>query len=142
MLAKWPSNTKIIWSVGRCFADRACSDVMMIAWNASAPAVTGPVKPLTPEQVKLQEAQAAAESWLHRDAVAIDQATNVIVLKGQPDETISSHAARAATEGKWWGKALSMFLNLFQKDHGAKAEAGDLERAQNIERIEPDGDSE
>lgn len=98
--------------------------------------MTDPITPLTPEQVKKQEAQAAAESYLHRDVVAIDQTANVILLKGQPDETISSHAARAATEGKWWGNTLSKFLNLFQKDHGAKAQAGDLERAENVEKIE------
>lgn len=100
--------------------------------------MTDPITPLTPEQVKEQEAQAAKEGWVHRDLVAVDIAANVVVFKGQPDETISSHAARAATKGKWWGRTLSRFLNLFQKDHGAKAQAGDLERAENVEAIEKD----
>ena len=95
-----------------------------------------PITPLDPQTTQQQEAQAAKEGWLHRSLVAFDQAVNVIVLRGQPDETISSHSARAAIEGKKWGVVVSKFLNLFQKDHGAKAIAGDDQRAENIEQIE------
>lgn len=95
-----------------------------------------PITPLTPAQTATQEQQAAQEGYLKRDAIAVDIAANEILLKGQMDETISSHAARAATEGKLWGKILSSVLNWFQADHGAKAEAGDLERAKNTVRIE------
>jgi hypothetical protein len=95
-----------------------------------------PITPLDPGSTQQQEAQAAHEGWVHRSLVAFDQAVNVIVLRGQPDETISSHSARAALEGKKWGVVMSKFLNLFQKDHGAKAIAGDEQRAENVERIE------
>lgn len=47
----------------------------------------------------------------------------------QQDETISTHAWRAANEGKLWGKLMCDWLNLFQPNHGEKAAAGDLERA-------------
>ena len=95
-----------------------------------------PITPLTPQQAAQQEAQAAKEGWLHRSLVAVDIMANVVILRGQPDETISSHAARAAEQGKAWGRAMSRFLDWFQADHGAKAVSGDLERAQNIENIE------
>jgi hypothetical protein len=77
-----------------------------------------------------QEAQAATEGWLHRSLVAIDVAANVIILRGRQGETISAHSYRAYLEGKAWGKVLNAFLNFFQANHGAKAAAGDLERAQ------------
>jgi hypothetical protein len=98
--------------------------------------MSDPIKTLTPAEIAQNESQVAKEGWLRRDEVAVDIAANVVVLRGQEDETISSHAARADEEGKGWGRLLSRFLNLFQSDHGAKAQAGDLERAQNIERIE------
>jgi hypothetical protein len=98
--------------------------------------MSDPITPLTSEQTALQEAKTTKEGLIHRDLVAIDIAANVVVLKGQEDETISSHAARADEEGHRWGKLLSRFLDFFQSDHGAKAQAGDLERAQNAERLE------
>ena len=98
--------------------------------------MSDPITPLTPQQAAQQEAQAAREGWLHRSLVAVDIMANVIVLRGQPDETISSHAARAAIEGKRWGRFLSGLLNLVQSDHGAKAISGDLERAENVVQIE------
>lgn len=48
--------------------------------------------------------------------VAIDQFWNT-VLGGDPDETISSRAGKAAREGKRWGCILCRFLNVFEKDH-------------------------
>jgi hypothetical protein len=94
-----------------------------------------PIKPLTPQQTTAQENKAAAEGYLHRDLVGLDQFVNVLA-DGKPDETISSRAARADLKGKWWGRTMSRFLNLFQPDHGAKAEAGDAERAETIEKAE------
>lgn len=94
-----------------------------------------PVTPLTPDQTAQQEQQAAKEGYAHREAVALDVFVNE-TLGGPMGETISSRAARAAVEGKWWGIVMSKFLNLFQKDHGAKAVAGDLERAENLESVE------
>jgi hypothetical protein len=94
-----------------------------------------PITPLTPAQTAQQEQQTAHEKYIHRFLVGFDQFMNVIT-DGDPDETISSRAARAAEKGKTWGVELSKFLNLFQPDHGAKAEAGDLERAQAIVNLE------
>ena len=98
-----------------------------------------PIVPLTPAQVAAQERQAAQEPYLKRDAVGFDQLVNVLT-DGNPDETISSRMARWATEGTGLkrdiGVAVSKALNLAQPDHGAKAEAGDLERAQKVVSIE------
>ena len=91
-----------------------------------------PVTPLTPQQTATAEQQAASEGWLRRDLVAIDEAGNVVFLRGLPDETISSHASRAAFEGHEWGVVLSDVLDKFQKNHGPQAQAGDLERALNL----------
>lgn len=80
-------------------------------------------------QVAAQENQAAHEEWPHRMAVAFDIAINVIVLRGQQDETISTHSWRAQQEGKLWGKLMCKWLNGFQPNHGFKAASGDLQRA-------------
>jgi hypothetical protein len=96
-----------------------------------------PIVPLTPEQVAHQEAQTAKEGYLHKDLVGFDQFINVLT-GGNPDETISSRSARAAEKGKTWGIAMSKFLNLFQKDHGPKAQAGDVERAAKVAELEKD----
>jgi len=85
--------------------------------------------PFVPEDVPKYEATAAHESWPHRALVAFDIAFNVIVLRGEQDETISTHSWRAQQEGKMWGKAMCWWLDGFQQDHGFKAASGDLERA-------------
>ena len=94
------------------------------------------ITPLTPQQVVTQEQQAGRENYIVRSLVAFDQLCNVVLFNGDPDETISSHSARAATEGKLWGKIMSHFLDWFQVDHGAKAEAGDVERADVVSALE------
>jgi hypothetical protein len=97
--------------------------------------MSDPITPLTPAQVAKQEAQASKEGYLHKDLVGLDQFTTVLT-GGNPDETISSRSARAAEQGKTWGTLMSKFLNLFQKDHGPKAQAGDVERAAAVASIE------
>jgi hypothetical protein len=97
--------------------------------------MTDGITPLTPAQTAHQENQAAHEQYIHRLLVGFDQFINV-VTDGDPDETISSRAARAAEKGKPWGVAMSKFLDVFQKDHGAKAQAADLERAQAVTALE------
>lgn len=97
--------------------------------------MTDPITPLDPQQTAKEEDQAAKEGYLHREAVAIDIFADE-TLDGPMDETISSRAARAARKGSWLGRALSKFLNLFQHDHGADAQAGDVERAQNVINLE------
>src|ERR1700674_1116954 len=79
--------------------------------------------------VAVAMARAAKEGWAHRSLCAFDIAFNVIVLRGQQDETISTHSWRAAQEGKLWGKVMCGWLNWFQPNHGPKAASGDLERA-------------
>lgn len=91
---------------------------------------------LTQAEQSKAMAQTAKEGYFHRSLVAIDICVNVVLLRGQEDETISSHAARAAVEGKRWGIALSWFLSKIQRNHGALAVAGDLQRAENIASIE------
>ena len=93
------------------------------------------ITPLTPAQEATAEQQAKSDGYARRVLVAFDIFVNVI-CNGHEDETISSRAARAATEGKWWGILLSMFLDLFQKDHGAQAQAGDLARAEEVVSLE------
>jgi len=86
------------------------------------------IAPLTAAQEDAAERQALREDYLRRFLVALDQFMNV-VTDGDPDETISSRAARAAEKHRHWGVALSKVLDCFQHDHGAKAQAGDLARA-------------
>ena len=93
------------------------------------------ITPLTPQQEAAVDQDAARESYLHRALVAFDVFANVLT-GGEPDETISSRAARAATADRWWGIVLSKFLDLFEWDHGAKAQAADAERAETVEHIE------
>lgn len=99
------------------------------------------ITPLPPKQFDHQEARALKEPYIERDLIALDQGVNVLT-DGLPDETISSRMARAATKGKWWGKLGSKILDLFQKDHGAKAEAGDTARGQRVVNTENEADGE
>lgn len=86
--------------------------------------------------VAQQEAQAAAEGYPHRCLVALDVFVNVVVFFGRQGETISAHAYRAALAGHMWGRVLNYLLNIVQSNHGAKAAAGDLERATSIAATE------
>lgn len=87
-------------------------------------------KQISSDTVEELEKRAAKEGWIHRSLVAFDIAFNVIVLRGQQDETISTHSWRAQQEGKLWGQLMCKWLNGFQSNHGFKAACGDLERAQ------------
>jgi hypothetical protein len=99
--------------------------------------------PLTPQQVQTAEQRAAGESYPHKVLVALDQDVNVDT-GGLPDETISSRVRRISdahprwgwNPGVWLAKALNAGLNVIQKNHGAKAEAGDLERAETVAATE------
>ena len=93
--------------------------------------MSGPITPLTPAQQAAAEAAVAKEEYLRRVLVGIDQLMNV-VTNGDPDETISSRAARAALNGKKWGVELSKLLDCFQYDHGAQAIEGDETRAEKV----------
>jgi len=96
--------------------------------------------PLTPEQVAAAQARAAREGYLHRVLVAFDQFWNVAGTGGLPDETISAHTRRVVDDPnakhKLLAKVLNHCLDLIQPDHGAKAEAGDLQRAETVTKVE------
>ena len=96
--------------------------------------------PLTPSQVATAEARAAREGWLHRTLVAFDQFWNVAACRGLPDETISAHTRRVVdnpeAKHKLLAKVLNHMLDVVQPNHGALAEAGDLQRAETVETVE------
>lgn len=54
--------------------------------------------------------------WFWNVLIAIDQFGNTLA-GGDPDETISSRAAKAQAEGKRWGCILCSLLNRIQQDH-------------------------
>lgn len=85
--------------------------------------------------VEDQEAKTAKEGYVHRVLVAEDQLDNVI-LDGAPDETMSARSQREAAKGNWLGKFMVWWLDKLQSQHGLKAEAGDLERAEAVEQLE------
>lgn len=75
--------------------------------------------------------------YIHNVLVGADQEANIIT-GGLPDETISSRSQRAADRGNPAGRAMTKFLHMFQKNHGVKAEQGDLKRAQEVVKTEKD----
>ena len=89
------------------------------------------ITPLTPAQTATAEQKASQEAYPERFLIALDMFMNVLT-DGDPDETISSRSARAAQQGKTWGIEMSKFLDLFQKNHGSKAQGGDVARAQTV----------
>jgi hypothetical protein len=97
--------------------------------------VSDGITPLTPEQIAAQEAKAAREGYIKRDLIALDMLGNVL-SGGHPDETISSRLARAAEAHEVVGEIGSKILDVFQHNHGAKAQAGDVERAKVVIEIE------
>lgn len=99
--------------------------------------------PLTPAQTANQENRAGHESYPHKVLVALDQDLNVD-FGGLPDETISSRVRRVSDAHPEWGKNPAVWLaklinagcDCVQGNHGAKAQAGDVERAQNVIKVE------
>ena len=45
----------------------------------------------------------------------------MVIMRGDPDETISSRAAKAQLKGKRWGCVLCNFLNKLDKNHCEKS---------------------
>lgn len=58
--------------------------------------------------------------WLWNVLIAIDQFGNALA-GGDPDETISSRAAKAKVNGRPWGCVLCKVLDWVQPDHCDKA---------------------
>jgi hypothetical protein len=94
------------------------------------------IKQVSPEEAKALQAQSLQHSYIVRCLIAFDVLCNVVFLRGRLDETISSHSARAALEGKQWGIIISKFLDIFSKNHGAGAIIGDAARAEAIASTE------
>jgi hypothetical protein len=98
--------------------------------------MSNPITPLTPAQTEVQENEAAHDnpivSYLIDGDVFLSEITG-----GQPNITISTRLADDAVNGHGISKVVgtigSDILDKFQSDHGAKAAAGDLERAQEAE---------
>lgn len=59
-------------------------------------------------------------AWGRNLLLGLDQLANA-VLRGDPDETISSRAAKAQVRGKAWGCVLCRVLDVFDRDHCAKS---------------------
>jgi hypothetical protein len=74
-------------------------------------------------------------TYLHNVLVGADQEANIIT-GGPPDETVSTRAQRAADSGNPIGRGLTKFLHLFQKDHGRRAQQGDINRAEKVVELE------
>lgn len=69
------------------------------------------------------------KAYLWNFLVLLDEFGNTLT-GGDPGETISSRAGKAMNEGRRWGCVLCRFLNLFQKNHCARAiDAADGRRA-------------
>jgi hypothetical protein len=92
-------------------------------------AIAGKAPAWVVADVAQAELQSSKEGWPHRALVAFDIWFNVTILRGQQDETISTHSWRAQQEGKTWGKWMCWWLDGFQPNHGFKAASGDLQRA-------------
>lgn len=52
--------------------------------------------------------------------IAVDQLANAVAF-GDPDETISSRAAKAKKAGELWGCYLCRVLHVFEKNHCEKS---------------------
>lgn len=95
--------------------------------------MSNPVTPLTAAQVAAQESRGKHESYPVRVLVALDKAI-AVAAGGTPDVTISADAGVAAYRDKgfkgFYGRTMSGFLGLFQKNHGAAATAGDVGEAE------------
>ena len=60
------------------------------------------------------------KNYLFNLLISADQFFNT-VLGGNPDETISSRAAKAKPSGKKWGCVLCKLLDKFDKNHCEKS---------------------
>lgn len=69
------------------------------------------------------------KKYLHNVLVGADQEANIIT-GGAPDDTISSRSYRAAQRGNRFGRFMNWWLGKIQKNHGALANEGDKQRAE------------
>ncbi len=66
--------------------------------------------------IQAQVAWQVGGIWIFNILIALDQLLNTIFW-GDPDETISSRAAKARLEGACWGCFLCKMLDLIDKKH-------------------------
>lgn len=103
--------------------------------------MTGPVTPLTKAETTAAEARSLSHPYPVRLLIALDQ-FGAVLFGARNDTTISGDAGIAAVNGKGvtrvYGKTMSAFLNLFQKNHSAKAVAGDMARAEEAAQYDED----
>lgn len=74
----------------------------------------------------------AFKKWFLNNLIAIDQRINAL-FGGDPDETISSRAAKAAERNKRWGCVLCKFLHKLDPDHCKKS----VERDEGDNAVDP-----
>lgn len=60
------------------------------------------------------------KGWIKDILIGVDQLGNAL-LRGDPDETISSRAAKSAARGKRWGCVLCKFLDKLDPNHCEKS---------------------
>ena len=104
------------------------------------------VTPLTPQQAQISERGSLDHTYPVRVALSLDKLlATAFYMTRDTDKTMSTVFAEWATrkpQGSFdqvLGQHMCDFLNLFSKDHGAKAELGDLARAQaTVNAIETD----
>jgi len=90
--------------------------------------------PLSDQQIATAEVRAASENYIHRVLVGLDQFI-ASAIGIQNDQTISSATEIAAHKKVWYAafaKALNDGLDLIQRSHGQKAQAGDVARAEAV----------
>jgi hypothetical protein len=87
-------------------------------------------------QIEAAKQRATHHGYFRRVLLGLDLFANVAFFRGKTGETVSAHAQRDADAGKLWGKAMTKFLHIFQRNHGKLAEIGDLGRAEQIVKTE------
>lgn len=90
---------------------------------------------LTSDEIAAAEVKATHHSYVARVLVGVDEWLNV-ATGGSLDETISARAQRLSDSGNEFAKLLTHGLDLIQKQHGRKAEAGQLAQAEAVEKTE------
>lgn len=90
--------------------------------------------PLTPAQIKQAEINSQHHNYIMRVLKGVDELANV-VTDGNLDETISARVGRLAPHNEL-AKIVLAPLDLIEKNHGEKAEAGNLADAEKVESVE------
>jgi hypothetical protein len=90
--------------------------------------------PLNEEQIAAAMVRVKHERYLHRVLDSFDQFVGALIGK-QDDQTVSSATEIAAHKDAWYDKpavVLNDGLDLIQRSHGQLAQAGDIERCNEL----------